>query len=274
MESGRAVRAGRAAVFAAGCVLLAAVAHVLMSGRSVGTPVLAGALGGAALLGWFTARRERGPLLVTALTVGVQAALHALFSLGQAATAATAASATAGLATDGLAARWARLLLCNAGPLTDEQAARLVEAAGLDPGTVPGDGLTVVLADQPATAAMHGMHTMAGMAGMPGMPGTAHHGMAMTSGQHGGTGMLAAHLLAALLLGLWLAAGERAVHGLARTVAARLFAPVLLLLDAVRPARPPLRRRRPRRTARRPRSRLLVHSLATRGPPVVAAVTC
>lgn len=237
-------------MFAAGCVLLAAVAHVLMSGRSVGTPVLAAAFAATAGLGWLTARRERGPLLVTALTVGVQAALHTWFSLGQAATAAAAAP------TDGLAARWARLLLCNAGPLSDDQAARLVEAAGLDPGTVPGDGLTVTLADPAATP----------------MPGMAHHAATMAAGQHGGTGMLAAHLLAALLLGLWLAAGERAVHGLARTVAAHLFAPVLLLLRTVRPARPPLRRRRPRATARLPRSRLLVHSLATRGPPRTAAV--
>ncbi|MFD8480322.1 PE-PGRS family protein [Kitasatospora sp. NPDC059673] len=248
MEAGRVVRAGRAAVFAAGCVLLAAVAHVLMSGRPVAAPVLAAALGGVAGVGWLTARRERGPLVVTALTVGVQAALHTVFSFGQAAAVPAAAPAS-----DGLAARWAHLLLCNAGPLTDEQAARLVEAAGLDPGTVAS------LVDP------------SGMSAMPGMPGMEHHAMAMT-GQHGGGGMLAAHLLAALLLGLWLAAGERAVHTLARTVAARLFAPVLLLLGAVRPAWVPLRSRRPRTSARRPRSRLLVHSLATRGPPVVAAV--
>ncbi|MFJ5925540.1 PE-PGRS family protein [Kitasatospora sp. NPDC092948] len=248
MEAGRVVRAGRAAVFAAGCVLLAAVAHVLMSGRPVAAPVLAAAFGGTAGLAWLTARRERGPLLVTALTVGVQAALHTLFSLGQATTAAAAAPVP-----EGFAARWARLLLCNGGPLTDEQAARLVEAAGLDPGMLPGGG------------------TAAGPADPHAMPGMAHHAMAMT-GQHGGAGMLAAHLLAALLLGLWLAAGERAVHGLARTVAARLFAPVLLLLGAARPARAPLRPRRPRAGARRPRSRLLVHSLATRGPPAPTAV--
>ncbi|GGQ67311.1 hypothetical protein GCM10010195_23590 [Kitasatospora griseola] len=235
-------------MFAVGCVLLAAVAHVLMSGRPVAAPVLAAALGGTAVLGWLTARRERGPLLVTALTVGVQAALHTLFSLGRAVPEAAAP------VPDGLAARWAHLLLCNAGPLTDEQAARLVEAAGLDPGAIPGGGAAAALADPAA------------------MPGMAHHAMAMGAGQHNGVGMLAAHLLAALLLGLWLAAGERAVHGLARTVAARLFAPVLLLLGIVRPVRPPLRRRRPRAEARRPRSRLLVHSLATRGPPAVAAV--
>ncbi|MGX4735569.1 hypothetical protein [Kitasatospora griseola] len=247
MDAGRVVRAGRAAVFAVGCVLLAAVAHVLMSGRPVAAPVLAAALGGTAVLGWLTARRERGPLLVTALTVGVQAALHTLFSLGRAAPEAAAA------VPDGLAARWAHLLLCNAGPLTDEQAARLIEAAGLDPGTILGG-------------------TAAGLADPAAMPGMAHHAMAMGTGQHNGVGMLVAHLLAALLLGLWLAAGERAVHGLARTVAARLFAPVLLLLGLVRPVRPPLRRRRPRAEARRPRSRLLVHSLATRGPPALAAV--
>ncbi len=237
-------------MFAAGCVLLAALAHVLMSGRPVGAPALAAALGGTAGLAWLTARRERGPLLVTALTVGVQAALHTLFSLGQAAATTAAAPAPGGLAT-----RWAQLLLCNAGPLTDEQAAHLVEAAGIVP--AQGDGLAVVLADPPELPAM--LHHAMG-----------HHAMAVTGHQNGG-GMLAAHLLAALLLGLWLSAGERAVHDLARTVAARLFAPVLLLIGAVRTAPRP-RPRRPRDAGRRPRSRLLVHSLASRGPPAVTAV--
>ncbi|MFD8597934.1 hypothetical protein ACFV1L_23300 [Kitasatospora sp. NPDC059646] len=251
MQAGRVVRMGRAAVFAAGSVLLAAVAHVLMSGRPVAAPALAAAFAGTAGLAWLTARRERGPLLVTVLTVGVQAALHTLFSLGQAA--ATTATAPA---PGGLAARWAQLLLCNAGPLTDEEAARLVEAAGIIP-AAQGDGLAVVLADPPEMPAM--LHHAMG-----------HHAMAAAGHQNGG-GMLAAHLLAALLLGLWLSAGERAVHDLARTVAARLFAPVLLLLGAVRAAPRP-RPRRPRDAARRPRSRLLVHSLATRGPPVGTAV--
>ncbi|MFJ1754721.1 hypothetical protein [Kitasatospora sp. NPDC088134] len=242
MESGRVVRAGRAAVFAAACVLLAAVAHVLAAGAPVPGWGLAAGLGGAGLLGWLTAGRERGPLLVTGLTVGVQAVLHAVFSLG----------GDVAPAPGGLAAQWAQLL-CGAGPVSGQRAAQLAEAAGL----APVDGFAVVPLDD-----------------APGPAEPAQHAMALTFHQHGGgaggLGMLGAHLLAALLLGLWLAAGERAVHGLARTAAARLFAPVLLVLGVARPTPPP-RGRRPRAGHLRPRVRLLVHSLATRGPPAVSA---
>ncbi len=255
-------------MFAAGCVLLAATAHALMSGAPLPGWALLAAFGGVGGLGWLSGGRERGPLAVTGLTVGVQALLHAVFSLGQAATAAPAPG--------GIAAQWARLLLCgtgppggagqlSAGPAGAEQVARLVEAAGI----APGDGMTVVPLDEPATAAT------SGMAAMPDMPGMAmgHHAVAVVAGhQHGATlGMLAAHLLAALLLGRWLAAGERAVHGLARTVAARLFAPVLLLIGAVRPA-VPRRLGRPHRAARRPGPPPHLRSPATRGPPGPAAV--
>ncbi|AUG77925.1 hypothetical protein CFP65_3118 [Kitasatospora sp. MMS16-BH015] len=264
MESGRVVRVGRAAVFAAACVLLAAFGHVLMSGVPVPGWALAAAFGGTGVIAWLTARRERGPLLVTGLTVGIQAALHAVFSLGQAGSAAPDSG--------GLATRWAQLLLCNAGPLTEEQAASLAAAAGLDPARPPGSGLSVVPVDLSA-----GLPDASVMADMPrmAMAGTVlpHHAMAMVGHQHAGgmSGMLVAHLLAALLLGLWLAAGERAVHRLAGTVAAWLFAPVLLLLGTVGPVGPP-RLRRSGTTTRRPRSRLLVHTLTTRGPPVRTAV--
>ncbi|WP_405016198.1 hypothetical protein OHV05_03055 [Kitasatospora sp. NBC_00070] len=260
METGRVARVGRAAVFAAAGVLLAATGHVLTSGVPVPGWALAAAFAGTGALAWLTARRERGPLLVTGLTVGGQAALHAVFSLGQATSAAPAHG--------GYATQWAQLLLCNAGPLTEAQATQLVEAAGLDPWSAPGGGLTVVPVDLPDPSVM---------ADMPGMTmpaaGLPHHAMAAVAHQHGGgmLGMLAAHLLAALLLGLWLSAGERAVHGLARTVATRLFAPVLLLLGAVRPVSP-LPQRRLRTVARRPRRLLLVHALTTRGPPVAPAV--
>jgi hypothetical protein len=85
--------------------------------------------------------------------------------------------------------------------------------------------------------------------------------------------MLAVHLLAALLCGLWLSAGERAVFGLGRTVAGRLFAPVLLLLRAARPPhRPPPRPLRAD-SARPLRQLLLIHAVTSRGPPAgVAAV--
>ncbi|MER5640981.1 hypothetical protein ABT095_29030 [Kitasatospora sp. NPDC002227] len=72
MEPERGVRAGRAAVFAAACVLLAATGHVLMSGLAVPGWMPAAAFGGAGALGWLVAGRERGQLLATGPTVGVQ----------------------------------------------------------------------------------------------------------------------------------------------------------------------------------------------------------
>jgi len=227
MDVGRGMRTGRAAVFAAVCVLLASLGHVLMSGTAVPWWSLAVAFVAAGGAAWWLADRERGPLLVTAMTVGAQAALHTLFSLSQAA-------ASRPPDGSGLAAQWAQLL-CGPHPASPAEAAQLVAAAGL--GDAPtGDGLTVEMTDMP------GMDMGAGMD----MSAHAHHAattLAMPSHHGGGTvGMLTAHLLAALLLGLWLSAGERAVFRLGRTVATRLFAPVLLLLRlACPPHRPRLR---------------------------------
>ena len=85
-------------------------------------------------------------------------------------------------------------------------------------------------------------------------------------------GMYAAHLLAALLTGLWLAYGERAAFRILRAVAARLVAPLRLLLALpATPHRPRLRVRRPR-SQRAPRLLLLVHAISHRGPPQGIAV--
>ncbi|WP_405009141.1 hypothetical protein [Kitasatospora sp. NBC_01539] len=263
------MRTGRAAVFAAVCVLLASLGHVLMSGTHVPWWALAAAFAAAWGIGWVPADRERGPVLVTGLTVGVQAALHLVFTLGQA--------AARRPADGGTATRWAALL-CGPDEVTPAEAARLAEAAGLGAGT-SGDGLSVVAVDLADVTGTAGMGHMAGMAAdMPGMDMGAHAAhqaaaaTAMPAHLPGGTaGMLAAHLLAALLVGLWLAAGERAVFRLGRTAAALLFAPLLLLVGLVRPPhRPPPR---PARAvpARSLRQLLLVHALTSRGPPAGAA---
>jgi hypothetical protein len=97
----------------------------------------------------------------------------------------------------------------------------------------------------------------------------------MSAGTAGGTsspGMLTAHLLAALLCGLWLAHGERAAFRVLRAVATRLAAPLRLLLALpVPPHRPRLRPGRPR-SDRAPRLLLLVHAITSRGPPLGTAV--
>ncbi|MFE6227753.1 hypothetical protein [Streptomyces sp. NPDC057854] len=84
----------------------------------------------------------------------------------------------------------------------------------------------------------------------------------------GGPGMLAAHLLAALVCGLWLARGEAAFFALAEAALTPLrhllavpLGPVPVPADPRRPVR------RPRRGARRPHVVVLAHVLSRRGPP-------
>ena len=84
-------------------------------------------------------------------------------------------------------------------------------------------------------------------------------------------GMLGAHLLAALLCGLWLAYGERAAFRILRAVAGRLAAPLRLLLALPVPADRPRLRPRRRRSGRTPRLLLLVHAITSRGPPLGTA---
>jgi hypothetical protein len=93
-----------------------------------------------------------------------------------------------------------------------------------------------------------------------------------TGGGSSSSGMLAAHLLAALLCGLWLAYGERAAFRILRAVAGRLVTPLRLLLALpVTPDRPRPAGRRPR-SDRAPRLLLLVHAITSRGPPAGTAV--
>ncbi|MEV5432578.1 hypothetical protein [Streptomyces sp. NPDC052701] len=85
------------------------------------------------------------------------------------------------------------------------------------------------------------------------------------------TGMLAAHILAALLCSLWLAYGERAAFRILRTLAGWLLAPLWLPLLLFAPLHRPRIRTRRNRSARTPRQFLLVHTLTSRGPPAGTA---
>ncbi|MFF7160449.1 hypothetical protein ACFZBP_03475 [Streptomyces sp. NPDC008086] len=83
MTAGWCSRTLRAAVFAAVCVLLAALGHVMMSGTTV--PWWAMAAGAAVTGGaaWLSAAGERGPVVVGSAVVAAQTALHVSFSLAQ-----------------------------------------------------------------------------------------------------------------------------------------------------------------------------------------------
>ncbi len=258
MNPGRCSRAVRAATFAVVCVLLAATGHVLMSGVPVPGRTISVALLSTAVAAWALAGRERGPAAVTTAAVGAQAALHTVFTLAH--TVAHAPSPPASYAH-----RWAEKLLCGnrASGLTDREAAGVVERAGL--GNLihrPPPGTAGTMAD----TGTHATHAM-GAGATGGMEPAVHHGMAEMSS----AGMLAAHLLAAVVCGLWLAHGERALFRLLRAFAARLWTPIGLLLRLVAPVRRPKPRVRRRRADRAFAQLLLVHSITSRGPPGGAA---
>jgi hypothetical protein len=218
MTAGWCSRTVRAAVFAAVCVLLAALGHVLMSGHHVPASALAAGLVLTGAAGWCLAGRERGLPLIVTVVVTAQTLLHSAFSLAQSTSGDTAAM-NMGMGSMGMGS---------------------VDMGSVDMGSA-------------YTTRMDSMGYSTG----------------------GGTssfGILAAHLLAALLCGLWLAHGEKAAFRILRAVAGWLAAPLRLLLALPdTPDRPRIRLRR-LRSDRAPRLLLLVHAITLRGPPVGTAV--
>ncbi|WP_328491600.1 hypothetical protein OHS59_01805 [Streptomyces sp. NBC_00414] len=243
MTAGWCSRALRAAVFAAVCVLLASLGHVMMSGTAVPWwAMAAGALvtGGAA---WGLASRERGPVLVGSVVVAAQAVLHSSFSLTQA----LAQPETSG--SGSLVQRWVDLLLCGSPSAPGSEHATMSTSMGsMDHG-------------------MDAMHSM-GSTGHMGAMDSLHHDM----GGFSTTGMLAAHLVAALLCGLWLAHGERAAFRILRALAGWAVVPLRLILRLPAPPHRPRPRVRRGHTVRVLRQLLLTHTLTSRGPPEGTAV--
>ncbi|MEU9489122.1 PE-PGRS family protein [Streptomyces decoyicus] len=250
MDAGQVLRGLRAAVFAVVCVLLAALGHMAMSDAVIPAWMLLVAGVGTAAGAWCCAGRERGPLMVGLLTVGTQAALHTAFSFGQ------AVSPSAGGGRS-LAQQWSQAWLCGGQGtrLSGHDSARLLHLVHQQMAAMSPMDQASRMPD------MHGMEHMGGMAPTDPMPGM--HGSA--------TGMLAAHLLVALLGAGWLWGGERAAFRLVRSVSARLFAPLVLVLRVLLPEpRPAVRaaRQEPRRVVRL----LLAHTRSLRGPPHEPAV--
>lgn len=122
--------------------------------------------------------------------------------------------------------------------------------------------------DGPAATAHH--HAPHGTAGAEGTASALDPALAqlVDSVTASGSGMLAAHLFAALLCGLWLAHGEAAFFTLARAALAYAFTPLRPLFARVRvPGAPRAPVRRARRNAHRPHTVVLAHALSRRGPP-------
>ncbi|RRQ73524.1 hypothetical protein CQW39_29770 [Streptomyces griseofuscus] len=230
-------RAARAGVFAAACVLLAALGHAAMSGTPVPWwAMAAGALGiGAA--GWLLAGRERGRVSIVAVVTAAQVVLHETFSLAQ-----ESASGS--------------MTMSHGGPPTGAGAMHMGSMGSMDMGSMGSMRMDM-------GSAGHALHGMAG-------PGPLHD-MAGMSGA-ASVGMFAAHFLAAVLCGLWLAYGERAVFRVLRATATWLAAPLRLLGALPTPYHRPGVHRRRAVDAPAPVRLLLCCSLTFRGPPVGAAV--
>ncbi|GGY06326.1 hypothetical protein GCM10010384_08180 [Streptomyces djakartensis] len=207
-------------MFAAVCVVLAALGHVMMSGDHVSVRTLVAGWAVTASAGWCLAGRERGLRLVVAVAVAVQTALHSAFSLEPSAVGAAG----------------------GAHPMS----MRSMGAHSTDTGPMG-----------------HETHSMGSTSMHMGHAGD-------VPGGDSSLGMLVAHLLAALLCGLWLGHGERAVFRLLRAVGGWLAAPLRLLFALPAPPPPPVRARR-RSSDRPPRLALLVHAITSRGPPARAA---
>ncbi len=194
-------------MFAAICVLLAALGHHLMSETPIPAWAIAACLAGTGAAAWFAAGRERGVPFVVLGTLAAQTVLHLVFSAAQ----------------------------TQRPP--DPHAQHH---------TMPMDGA-------------HGHHSMHAAAET-----SAHHAAGMSYG------MLAAHLLAALLCGFWLAYGERAAFAVLRTVARRLLIPLRLFARLAITRYQP--RVRPHHSPSTLRPYLLVHAITSRGPPRGVAV--
>ncbi|MFI9768145.1 hypothetical protein ACIHJG_14930 [Streptomyces sp. NPDC052415] len=237
MAAGWCTRTIRAAVFAAVCVLLAALGHMLMSGSHVPGWALAAGVAGTGVVGWCLGGRERGLPLVVTVVVAAQTGLHSGFSWAQSASGASG--------------------MVGAGHVHSMDAMDVAHmhhgGFGYGSGSASGSGAMTATAEVSPSAGMPTGVSVGTVAGMS-------------------AGMVAAHLLAALLCGLWLAYGEKAAFRILRAVAGWLAAPLRLLLALPAPADRSPRPRLDRGRADRVPRLLLVHAITSRGPPVGPAV--
>ncbi|MEU2736136.1 hypothetical protein ABZ656_12045 [Streptomyces sp. NPDC007095] len=181
-------RALRAAVFAAVCVVTTALGHALMSGDLLPWWTLVLAFTGTASGAWWLTGRERGAVTVVGVTAVAQGLLHLLFDVAHA----------------------------------------LVRVPAGAPGAGPASGMDHAMAFSHSGMVMHMSHSVSGMAmqhtGTTGTPVALPLESALV--RHGSAGMFLAHLLAAVVCGLWLWRGETAAYRLGRAFAVALFAPL------------------------------------------------
>ncbi|MFC5214013.1 hypothetical protein [Streptomyces coerulescens] len=268
-RSGSDLRVLRAAVFAAVCVVLAGVGHVLGSCATVPMWTLGAGFLGVLVVALPFAGRERSlPGIAALLAVG-QTVLHSLFGLGQhvTVTAGAAASGTASMSgsasmSDAALVERAARLVCGtaAAAISPAQAQRMLTDARIGPAT--GAHASHPSAD--AVSAATGTGSAASL--LPSLP------------------MVLAHILAAVVAGWLLRRGDLALlrivemsalsaHSVAEGALVRSLRGALALVRALRSGLPGAPEAGPRflRTeslARRaPRTVTLQHTVIRRGPP-------
>lgn len=237
-EGVRAPRLLRAGVFAAVCVVTTALGHSVMSGDVLPWWTLGSALAGTAWGAWWLTGRERGAAAVVGATVVAQGLLHLLFDLAH---------------------------VFVRGPADPPPAG---QAPGMDHGIMfSHSGMTMRMNHSDSGLAM-------GHAGTTGAPFAPR--LESVVAQQGSAGMFLAHLLAAVVCGLWLWRGEAAATQVGRALAVVLFAPLRRICRVL--AHPALDRRAPSvcaATAERETARtapvLLRHAVVRRGPPLVGS---
>ncbi|MFD7012988.1 hypothetical protein, partial [Streptomyces sp. NPDC059928] len=263
------LRTLRAAMFAALCVALAAMGHAAMSGHDIPPTVLLAAFAVTGGLAWCAAGRQRGVAAIAGGQVAAQGALHILFSrtrpMSEMAGTADAPASAGGHATHAMA---------GMPGMADGPAPMAMPM----PTMTCGARYAHLMPDPPDGSAVT---DMPGTAGGSLMDAASHaHALGLDAAAHTMSGgMLAAHLLAALVCGIWLWRGEAAAFRLARAVGALgvlAAAPLRRALALVRtrtPALPPPTRRPHPHPRPRQRLRGAVHSHAVirRGPPGLLA---
>ncbi|MCF1597853.1 hypothetical protein [Streptomyces muensis] len=272
-RSGRDLRILRAAVFAAVCVVLAGVGHVLGSCAAIPLWTLAAGFLGVLLVTVPFTGRERSLPGIAALLAAGQTVLHTLFGLGQHGAAAGASSASAASsasvpASDAALVEQAARLLCGtaAAAISPAQAQRILTEARIGTGAGAGAHVSHRSADAMSVAADSSASSAALLPSLP---------------------MLLAHLLAAVVAGWLLRRGDLALLRIAemstlsaQTVAEGAFVRslrgALALVRALRAGLPGAPEAGPRflRTeslARpAPRTVALQHTVIRRGPPATA----
>lgn len=242
MKVDRSLRGARTTVLAVACVGVSAAGHVWMSGAAIPVWALVGALLAVGGAGYLMAGRQRGFAPIAGLMLVGELGLHLLFTAAQHAAWATGSAMSS-------------MISMSSMPGMSRTSATASASA-----SVPG---LIMRHPVPAAAWLCG----GGKTGPAGGSPLAAAAMPWLSA-HGSARMVAVHVVAGLLCAGWLRRGEAATFRLLRALA-RFAPPLLALVWPAVPAVGDLTASTPHDADEQAptRHRLLVHSMARRGPP-------